>query len=374
MKMTVANESTKKVLSALFSRKMLSRKDIAQATGLSRAAVTYSVDELLRQGILLEKGVSEASPKGGPKPVNLCLNSEACLVISILVRPGDPIVQIVDITGEVRCKYPFLKQYYEDFSQMIDETVGLCRRAIEEFGRARFLGVGISVPGNIRNNEVVFSPYFDAKKLNLGKKFSQELGMDVFVERDVYNMAYGERWRGCAQKQTDFLCVWISSGIGSAAIVDSKLINGAMGLAGEMGFMAVDKRAYRERPYTLDDFGYFEEITSVRRLEEKYCAPFEQVIALAERNAAIMQDLYAMCDTLAMGITNAILLLNPSVIIVSGRFRHAKAAIGAYFEHQVHQLCPMPCDIRFSYLGEDAITLGGTYLVLNQRLGIEMKE
>ena len=147
-----------------------------------------------------------------------------------------------------------------------------------------------------------------------------------------------------------------------------------MGLAGEMGFMAVDKRAYRERPYTLDDFGYFEEITSVRRLEEKYCAPFEQVIALAERNAAIMQDLYAMCDTLAMGITNAILLLNPSVIIVSGRFRHAKAAIGAYFERQVHQLCPMPCDIRFSYLGEDAITLGGTYLVLNQRLGIEMKE
>ena len=370
MKELVFNESTKKVLSLVYREQPISRKDIAVKSGLSKAAVSFSVDELLGCGMIQETDVAEAAGRSGPKPINLCVNGSYAYVVSIFMRLLNPFAVVYDFAGNsVNC-YPFSKTLYATFGELLEESVSISKKAMADLGREKILAVSVSIAGNVEDNTVVHCPYYDASKLNITQEMRKALGVDVYVERDVYNMAYGEHWLGAGKEYADFITLWIGTGIGSATIVNSQLIKGAKGLAGEIGFMVIDKEAYGEGPYTLDGFGNFERNASARLLEEKHKKSFREIVELARSDESVLRELYALCDDLAMGLANGVALLNPASIVINGRFRYAGDLVGEYLEQRLAQLCPIDCRVEFSTLGETAIMLGGTYFVLNKVFGI----
>lgn len=366
------NESTKKILSSIFKEQPISRKQIAEKTGLSKASVSYGIEELLTEGIIVERGISNASANGGPRPINLYINADYAFVITIIMRANRPIVQVDNLQGETKQVYPLKRKTYDDFRVLLNEVLYLSDQAMEQFGRDRILGVGISVSGNVENNKVIHSPQAGLMNLDLADVMEKHLNKDVFIERDVHNVAYGEHWQGCGRKYDDFIAIWGGTGIGSATMIHSEIVRGANGLAGELGFMAIDPAAYEEKKYTLNDFGYLEKIASVKHIEDKYGDSFENLVQIAPKNEALLNDMYKMCDHLAMALTNAIVLLNVSAIVINGRLRYAEGIIREYLESRIQQLCPIECRIEFSFLGTKAITLGGTYSVLNKKLGISI--
>jgi len=366
----IFNESTKKVLSLVYREQPISRKDIAAKTGFSKAAVSFSVDELMSCGMLVETDVVSVMGKSGPKPINLCINNSFAYVVSIFMRLLNPFSMVYDFAGNAVRTYSFSKDSFDEFEELLEESIAISQKAMDDFGPEKILGVSISISGNVENNIVVHCPYYDASKLDVTKEMQQALGVAVYVERDVYNMAYGEHWLGAGKEYNDFITMWIGTGIGSATIINSQLIKGANGLAGEIGFMVIDKNAYQEGPYTLDGFGNFEKKASVRCLEDKYHMSFRNVVELAHSDEKVLKELYAVCDNLAIGLANAVTLLNPASIVVNGRFRYAKELVEEYLEEKLERLCPISCKVEFSTLGETAIMLGGTYYVLNKVLGI----
>ena len=372
MSLYTFNDSTKLILSEIYRNHPISRKDIAAATGLSRASVSYGIEELIGQGIVVEKGNSSGSVNGGPRPINLQIDADHAFVITALIRKNEPIMQVDNLLGETKATYCFQKKNYEAVSEVLPELDAFAHQALEEFGSDRILGVGVSVPGNVENNRIVNAPVGGLTNLDVAGMLSESLKKNVYLERDVHSMAYGEHWQGNGRQYDDFIAVWCGTGIGSAAMINQKLVRGASGLAGEIGFMAVGPEAYREKPYTLNGFGHFESIASVQNIENKYGQSIMKLMEAEEISPELEHDLYRISDILAIGLTNMILLLNPSAILINGRLRYAQRVIQDYLKQQVQRLCPVECKIEYSFLGTKAILLGGTYLVLKKELGISL--
>ncbi len=369
---TPFNESSKAILSSVFRNQPVSRTVISELTGFSKATVSNAVDELIKIGLVEETGNGLASPNGGPRPIYLSINAGYASVITIIVRRFLPVVQVDDLMGETVREYPTGKSAYDDIDELCEDLAVCCERAVADFGADRILGIGMSIAGNVEDNRIINSPIPRLTQLDLAEMFSSRLGLDTFLERDVYSMAYGEKWKGVGKTYDDFTAIWASTGIGSATLIGSNLVRGANGMAGEIGFMTAGSQEIDLQPRTLNDFGPFESVASIHNLELKYSDTFEHLVESRSEDPAFREDLNALCDKMAMGITNIIVLLNPGAIVINGRLRCAQKLIQEHIEQRLKVMCPVSCRVEYSFLGQKAITLGGTYLVLNQKLGITL--
>ena len=244
MKKQNYNDSKKKILSVIFANQPISRKKISELTGYSKATVSYGIDELLEQNVVIEQGVGKGNKNGGPRPINLYLNESYGYVISILLRQQEPVIEVTSINGVDFQKYSFSKDFYTEFTDMLQESVDLTKQIINQVGINKIIGIGLSIPGNVVDNKVIYSPYYDINSIDVVDTFKNKFGINVYVERDVFNMAYGERWKGKGRKYKNFVNIWSGTGIGSAIVIDSKLVKGVGGFAGEIGFMATGENAY----------------------------------------------------------------------------------------------------------------------------------
>lgn len=102
-------------------------------------------------------------------------------------------------------------------------------------------GMGIGVPGIVKNGEAIYAPniFWQNKKV---VKEMQELTKikNVKCINDANAATLGEQWKGNANKYKNFIFVTLGTGIGGGVIIDGKLHEGAFGAAGEFGHFYVD--------------------------------------------------------------------------------------------------------------------------------------
>ena len=77
-----------------------SRVEIARRTGLTRAAISVLVDELLQEGILLE-GAAEANGAVGRRATRLSLNPDAFYILGLSLTRGVSTLGLTDFRGTV---------------------------------------------------------------------------------------------------------------------------------------------------------------------------------------------------------------------------------------------------------------------------------
>ncbi len=365
------NSSTKQVLSLVIKNQPISRKEISDITGLSKPAVTYSINSLIEKGIVIERGDSPSSSNGGPRPKNLFLNNKYAYAISILLRPSTTILKICTLDGEMLKSFEFESTIYNTFEKMTKAVVKCTKEMIIELNKDKVIGVSVSIPANIKDNKIIFSPLYDVNTFCVEKEFEKEIDTDVFFERDVYNMAYGERWFGQAKKYTDYFCIWAGTGIGGVAVVNSKLVKGSENFAGEIGFLITDKNEITIENNSLNSFGSFEKQASISVVEQNFDMALEDLLLNSSHNEAIKEEIIKKCKNLALGIANIVLILNPQAIIINGRFRLLKKIIKPILEDTLKAVCPIDCKVEYSEMGSNAIILGGVYNVINKSLGVE---
>ena len=102
--------------------------------------------------------------------------------------------------------------------------------------------VGIGIPGSIdaEAGTVLNIPALPGwTTVPLATRMVAGLGLPCRLENDAKAAALGEWHAGAGQGYRDFVYLTVSTGIGSAAIVDGRLLRGAGGLAGEIGHTRV---------------------------------------------------------------------------------------------------------------------------------------
>ena len=190
-----------------------------------------------------------------------------------------------------------------------------------------FYGVGVPGTADSRTGLVEYCPNLGWEDVPAGAIFKQYLGAEVMVAQDSRLAAWAECLLGAGQNYQSFICVAIGTGIGGGIIIARKIFDGALNTAGEIGHSVLQKNG---RPCACGNHGCLERYSSgtgmIERALEAYPEKFverpHQAETLFELAHAGDEDLLrlirSMVEDLAIGIANAVSLLSPEAVIISG--------------------------------------------------------
>ena len=213
------------------------------------------------------------------------------------------------------------------FAIAVKELVG---RIEKEMGSSSKV-IGISAPGLASRDERSIA-HMPGRLTGLeGYDWKFELGRDhpVPVLNDAHAALLGEYWLGAARGVDNVFMLTLGTGVGGAAIVDGRLLRGAIGRAGHLGHVSLDLRSPRVDICGMP--GSLEDLVATCTVHERSGGRFETIqalVAAVEQNDAgailVWED---SLRALAIGIASLINVLDPETVVVGGGVSRAGAML-----------------------------------------------
>ncbi|MFJ7903322.1 ROK family protein [Streptomyces sp. NPDC096198] len=347
----------------------LSRAAVASRIGLTRAAVSTLVDELIRSGLLDELGPERPGRVGRPGSA-LAVSSGGPVGIGAEIGVDHLAVCAVDLRGVIRARAVRHGTHRGRAPQpVLTELSGLIAQVVAEVeGEGlRPAGLAVAVPGLVARDgrTVVRAPNLGWHDVDLGSLLPSNLPVTADNEANFGSLA--ELWLG-DDTPRDFLHVSAEIGIGGAVVVDGQLLRGARGFAGELGHVPVRP----EGPVcACGGRGCLEQYAGEEAVLREAGLPpgRDRVEQLAERAAHGDPDvLRALSDAgtaLGIALTGAVNLLDPQAVVLGG----ALAALAPWLltsleEELARRLAGPACTVTVSRLGSEGPLLGAAHSVV----------
>lgn len=196
--------------------------------------------------------------------------------------------------------------------------------------------IGICVPGiSNQKNRTVWAPNipgWEAYPLHKELKSNQsnpDLPISIESDRNCYIL--GEMWKGNARSCSNAVFMAVGTGIGIGMVANGHIINGMSGIAGAIGWLALD-RPYLKEYNACGQFEFHASGTGIASLAEQLLNQGAKSRFLHSGKISTREvfDAYANKDPLAvhvlnqaiefwgMAVANLVSLLNPEKIIFGG--------------------------------------------------------
>ena len=236
---TVRDANRLAVLERVRLRAPVTRAEIARDTGLTAAAVTNIVAQLMREGLVLETG--RRTQERGQPPVELDLAANAAFSVGLHLDRDLLTGVVVDLKGTVRATLG-----REIAPPSPDEALSLLSEAYRELvvsarvARSKILGLGVVTVGPLdpAKGTVRGPPNFPGwHEVPLGELLSQATGAPVILENNATAAAIGEHLYGAARHYPNFLYVYIGLGVGGGLFINNRVHRGSGLNAGEFGHL-----------------------------------------------------------------------------------------------------------------------------------------
>lgn len=152
---------------------------------------------------------------------------------------------VVDITtGEVIASERKRTRAERGQDFVAQRSVEVARAALDAAKlpeEAAIVAVGIGAAGQIDRKAgiVLDAPNLGVRDMPLGDILNKEFGKPVAVGNDVEVAALGEYLYGSGRGYSNFVCMFIGTGIGSGIVQNGRLYTGLTGTAGEAGHMII---------------------------------------------------------------------------------------------------------------------------------------
>jgi predicted NBD/HSP70 family sugar kinase len=223
----------------LVRRTPIARSELAAETGLTRAAISLIVGELIGEGVLLETGRRHS--RGGRKAVLLeLLPNHACAAGLCIARTGAE-VGLVDLSGRLLFSTAFSLS-----STSLAAALTSIKQAIRRVHAAAdrlCLGLGISTPGpvDITSGVILDPPNFDLwHGVNVYEVLRDTVGNNVVLANTAQALAIAERAYGKGREFDSFISLVVDSGIGAGIIRGDELYAGWHGFGSEVGHTSIN--------------------------------------------------------------------------------------------------------------------------------------
>ncbi|WP_326594807.1 ROK family transcriptional regulator [Streptomyces sp. NBC_01803] len=318
-----------RVLHALVAGEPLSRAEVAARIGLTRAAVSTLVDELLRGGLLTEREPPPGRPGGVGRPgTGLLIADRGPCGVGAEIGVDHLAVCVMDLRGEVRVRDRRETQRRDGHragpDAVLGELTAMLRTAVAEAAEAglRPAGLAVAVPGLVVRNTatVLHAANLGWRNADLGGPLPRDLG-PVTVENEANLAALAELWSGRGAGDS-FLHVSAEAGIGAAVVIDGELLRGAHGFAGELGHLPVRPEG---RPCRCGGRGCLEAYAgeeALLRAAGLRPGPGVRVGALAARCEAgdptALRAVRQAGAALGIALSGAVNLLDPRRVVIGG--------------------------------------------------------
>lgn len=242
---TVRKRNRAAILKFINDHGPASRKDLADALGLTPAAVTQICTDLFAEGILVETGVNVKSSGAGRKKVLLDINYEASYICAMTIEPEYTTVAITDLRGQVaakkRCKTNTSitpQAYLDKLSQTAEKLLQECGS-----GDCRLAAIGVGITGLVdkaTGSSIKAYGIWD-EPVPIAKILGQHFTVPVYVENNVNAFAVAELLYGTGREHDNLMVIKWGPGVGCAIIIDQEIYEGRHAKAAELGHFIVEK-------------------------------------------------------------------------------------------------------------------------------------
>ncbi|MEU1181844.1 ROK family transcriptional regulator [Streptomyces sp. NPDC005820] len=347
----------------------LSRAAVASRIGLTRAAVSTLVDELIRTGLLEELGPERPGRVGRPGSA-LAVSGRGPAGLGAEVGVDHLAVCVVDLRGEVRARAVRHGTNRDRSPEpVVEELTALLRRAVAEAEGEGLspAGLAVAVPGLIARDgrTVVRAPNLGWHDTDLGALLPGDWPLTVDNEANFGGLA--ELWLGEHTPQ-NFLHVSAEIGIGAAVVVDGSLLRGTRGFAGELGHVPVHPDGPRcgcGGRGCLEQYAGEEAVLRAAGLE-----PGGDRVGLLAGRAAdgdpeVRRALHEAGKALGIALTGALNLLDPESVVLGGALAGLAPWLLPSLESELARRTAGPArPVSVSRLGPEGPLLGAAHSVV----------
>ncbi|HKI52989.1 MAG TPA: ROK family protein [Anaerolineales bacterium] len=320
-----------------FSGVGLSRTDLADKMGLTRAAVSLIVNDLLESQVIQE-AASRSTPSGRP-PIILEINPTRGLVGAIDMGATHLSIALADFTARIHYESEFPFDIKDGPETCIEEADQKLRNILSELGLSLsdLSAIGIGVPGPVITEAgmVIAPPIMPGwDHFPIRETLEEKWICPVTLNNDAELGALGEWAYGAGRGQKNIAYIKIGSGIGAGLVLNQQIYGGTTGAAGEIGHLTIDENG----PLcNCGNHGCLEAFAGGHAIALQGQAlaksgkrtllsdiPTEKITALTVTEAARHGDLHAQeilrraGTSIGIAIAGLINLFNPSVVIIGG--------------------------------------------------------
>jgi N-acetylglucosamine repressor len=326
----------------IFYRRQALRSDLEHQLKVSAATISRSAEVLLSEGVIVETGTN-ISLRGRP-PVLLQINPELANVGGLEIDRDRITAVVADMAGNLLGRGALEAHPSNPVSQTLEDCRGALRMALSDAGvsRARLsrLGVGytgrLDVQSGLRLN---WDGVAHWSQVNLLDALRGTFEMNITLRDRAQAMAFAHHllWpENCRHRSA--LYVHIGSGIGAGIFIDGRMLEGKTLNSGEIGHIVIDRRGPRCQ---CGQKGCLEAFASLPATMARARAAFEQnsdsilhnltqsakrltpqmLVQAARGGDPVARTVLAETgEALGVGIANAVQILNPSLVLLAGRF------------------------------------------------------
>ncbi len=250
-------------------------------------------------------------------------------------------------------------------------------------------GVGVAGQCLGASGVVLNAPNLGWRDVPFGAMLERALGQPVRVANDLSAATWGELRFGAARGFSEVLVVFVGSGVGAGLVVRGRLVEGARGVAGEIGHVRVSPpRGRAPRLCGCGQTGCLEawaggmnlsarvrediQSGAVTAVTDVVVGDLGRVSPSAVEQAFTMGDHYArelweeLGELLGTAVANAVTLLDPARLILGGGVLTAcpglAAAVRRHFVAAVSPSAAIGLTVAEAALGDDAGLVGAALL------------
>jgi predicted NBD/HSP70 family sugar kinase len=379
-------DKTSGILKELYYNQSMSCLDLSKSINKSLPNTALRLNELIARGAIVENGYAPST--GGRKPLMYSLVTDFMFTVAVAVDQFIVRIALTNMKRELKSPvHEAVINFYNNTAYL-----KILAEEIEKFlasadvNKSQIAGIGIAMPGFIDSDNGI--NYSIAGPDTIVTIISEKTGIKVYVDNDSSVIGLAEQKFGAAGGIKNAMIINIGWGVCLGMILDGQLFRGTNGFAGEFSHIPMFSNS---KLCSCGKYGCLETESSLSVILEKAKDRIRknELSSLAIReieNENIehafrsVKDAALKGDKLAIGIFSeagynigrgvAILvhLLNPELIVLSGR----GASAGKIWEAPIQQALNEHCiprlaentKILVSKLGHQAELLGAAALVM----------
>jgi len=224
------------ILNLLRNRGPISRAELALVTGLSPAAVTFVVTELMDDSLVIERDA--VSSTNGRRPTPIDINYEAHLALGFKLNRDNIACVLTDLatTPLATLEAPVPDTSPEGMIQAIETAIP---RLLADARRNEkdIMGIGVSIPGEVdpKKGICLQSPRFGWRNLPFAELLAERVHVPVWIDDDVNAFAIAQKLFGAGRNHRNFAALAIGTGIGCSLVLNGEIYHGSNSAAGKLG-------------------------------------------------------------------------------------------------------------------------------------------
>ncbi|MBS1669495.1 MAG: ROK family protein [Bacteroidetes bacterium] len=380
----------KRIIRHLYFSGALSSTDLSLLTKKSVPLTNRILNELVKDGYVVETGLAIST--GGRRPQTYSLKTNFKYIVAVAADQLVTRIVILDMQNKEIGKMRHVDIPLENNPHALEKMASSINNHILESGipKKEFLGIGIGMPGFVDVVKGVNHSFLETKNdQSIVNILQEKINIPVWIDNDSSLIALAELKLGELKDIKNAMVINIGWGIGLGMIVNGDLFRGNNGFAGEFSHISIFEN---NKICRCGKSGCLETETSLLVLVEKAKEKLKEgrssslkmeglsmedaggsiktIIDAAIKGDRLAVELISEAGyNIGRGISILIHLFNPELIILSGRGALAGKLWLTPIQQAINEYC-IPkisenTEIKVSSLRYQAEIIGAAALVMD---------